>query len=208
MNASEAANLIELLANGRDPFSGEQLPNDSPLQHPQVIRALFNALQSLGSEEARSRLRGKGSRPGRQGESWSELEDERLVLAFQSGASIAQVALQHQRTRGAIVSRLVRLGFVPRKSQEAANNSESIASLPPVTEKWWHRERPQAGTRWSDEDDAELKGHFRAGLSAEEIGKLLGRGTHGVEVRLCKLGLTFNTFTSTESNEPHRTLEK
>ena len=43
MDISEARAIIKTLAKGVDPFTGEVFAEDSPYNHPQVIRALFAA---------------------------------------------------------------------------------------------------------------------------------------------------------------------
>ena len=37
--------IVEALANGIDPITGELLPSESPYNHPDVIRALFTTLE-------------------------------------------------------------------------------------------------------------------------------------------------------------------
>jgi len=44
------------------------------------------------------------------GKPWDAEEDESLVADFESGTSIAELAQMHERTEGAIRSRLMRLG--------------------------------------------------------------------------------------------------
>lgn len=50
--------------------------------------------------------------PARQGTPWSPEEDEALRLAFAKKAPITDIAARHQRTTGAIRSRLVKLGLI------------------------------------------------------------------------------------------------
>lgn len=52
--------------------------------------------------------------PNRGGETWTTEEDNRLTQAFDSGATIKELAVGHERTSGAIQSRLVRLGRIER----------------------------------------------------------------------------------------------
>jgi hypothetical protein len=48
--------------------------------------------------------------PANAGKSWETSEDDQLIASFDSGMSIKELALKHQRTSGAIQSRLVKLG--------------------------------------------------------------------------------------------------
>jgi hypothetical protein len=47
MDAASSIHIIEALANGVDPHTGEVYPADSPYHHPQTVRALFMAMQAL-----------------------------------------------------------------------------------------------------------------------------------------------------------------
>jgi hypothetical protein len=62
----------------------------------------------------------------RQGKSWQPEEDQQLTDAFRAGAKIMELCAQHQRRRGAIRSRLLRLGLIDRRSR-------SSQSVPPVS---------------------------------------------------------------------------
>jgi hypothetical protein len=46
----------------------------------------------------------------RQNYRWLEREDQALLLQFDEGASLQQLAIEHERTKAAINTRLVRLG--------------------------------------------------------------------------------------------------
>jgi hypothetical protein len=106
MDKAKTIEVIEALANGIDPLTGELLPEDHLLQQPGIVRALFNAVSLLKSS--------KDADPGlaRQGSSWPADEDEQLKQAFANGTKIAQIAKDHQRTIGAIRSRLKKLGVI------------------------------------------------------------------------------------------------
>ena len=62
----------------------------------------------------------------RQGKSWHPEEDQQLTDAFRAGATITELCAQHQRRRGAIRSRLRRLGLIDRRSRR-------LDSAPPVS---------------------------------------------------------------------------
>lgn len=109
------ASLLSWLADGVDPFSGEVFPKDHVLQQPQIIRALFHAIRALKSEPSTSKP--KQTLPAAAGKAWKNEEDLQLVQEFDSAMPIAQIADTHQRTRGAISSRLVRLGKITRRDE-------------------------------------------------------------------------------------------
>ena len=106
MTPAQARQIIEGLAGGLDSTTGEVLPEGGPLSEPHVIRALFiaaKALEQVAANAARPV-------PGNAGRPWSEEEDQRLTAAFDGGTPVAELARAHERSRGAITSRLMRFG--------------------------------------------------------------------------------------------------
>jgi hypothetical protein len=91
MTPAEAKQIIEVLAGGIDPATGEVLPDDSPLSNPHVIRALFIAAKALEPTPAKS-ARPAAAAPGNAGKSWTEEEDQRLVAGFDAGTPVAALA--------------------------------------------------------------------------------------------------------------------
>jgi len=110
MESKDAKKIILALADGVDPITGEVLPNNSPYQNAQVVRALHAAVAAL--ERKKTSGAKKASRPAKAGEPWSKSEDSEVANAFKQGISAAEIAKTHQRTKGAIESRLVKLGLV------------------------------------------------------------------------------------------------
>jgi hypothetical protein len=108
MEESQALEILRVLAEGVDPFTGEEFPPSSPYQHPQTVRALFTAIQALEKQQANARR--KSHLPTQAGKPWSAEEEQRLVASFEAGHSLEELAMIHQRTQGAIQSRLVKLG--------------------------------------------------------------------------------------------------
>ncbi len=108
MNTDKALEIIRALADGVDPYTGEEYPADSPYQNPQTVRALFMATQALErTKKADDKLR---KPPDNAGKSWDDEEDRRLIKAFDSGQTTKQLAEEHQRTEGSIRSRLMKQG--------------------------------------------------------------------------------------------------
>jgi hypothetical protein len=114
MNPVEAKTTLEQLARGIDPETGEILAGQSPFNNPQVIRALFFAVKELDKLDGAPAPAGRAARerPENAGRSWSDEEDADLLNAFDAGVSPKDLAVKHRRTKGAIDSRLVRLGRV------------------------------------------------------------------------------------------------
>jgi hypothetical protein len=116
MEKQAAMHIVVTLAQGIDPHTGESFPADSPYQHPDTVRALFQAVQAMAdpaSARARAASSGASSRaPENAGKPWSNAEDKVLAEAFDTGRTIAELAQSHRRTRSAIQARLVRLGKI------------------------------------------------------------------------------------------------
>ncbi len=49
MEKFEASQILQGLADGIDPDTGEVFPDDSPYQRPKTIRALFVAIRAIES---------------------------------------------------------------------------------------------------------------------------------------------------------------
>lgn len=47
MEAEQAHEIIQALADGKDPYTGETLPTSSVYQHADTVRALYLALEGL-----------------------------------------------------------------------------------------------------------------------------------------------------------------
>ena len=110
MKPSEALKIIQSLADGVDPCTGEIFPDDSPYQQPSILRALFVAVRAL--EHLEERQKREQRLPENAGKSWDESEDRILCAEFESGLTIMQLAQKHRRTSGAIQSRLEKLGKI------------------------------------------------------------------------------------------------
>jgi hypothetical protein len=110
MSPIEAQEIIDALANGIDPESGEVLPGEGPLCRAQTVRALFVASKALNESSRRALL--DANRPGKAGKPWSQEEDAQLLQAFDGGQPVPELASRHERSAGGIRSRLVHLGRI------------------------------------------------------------------------------------------------
>jgi hypothetical protein len=110
MEKQKIISILESLADGIDPASGEAFPGDSPYQNPDIVRALFHAVRMLNEEQPQAKKEGLP----RSGKPWTEEEDGQLREAFllDSNIKISQLARAHERTDGAIRSRLQKLGLL------------------------------------------------------------------------------------------------
>jgi hypothetical protein len=119
VSPQEAKRVLDLLAKGVDPETGEVLPPDHVLNSPSVIRALFLGAQALANVRIKAE-KSNAPKPGagpKAGKPWTPEEERRLVEAFERGASIEQMSEAHGRSKGGIAARLVRLGKIDERSE-------------------------------------------------------------------------------------------
>jgi hypothetical protein len=115
MELATALNILEQLADGVDPHTGEVFAPDSPYQHPATVRALHAALRELGKQAPAAPARAADaprSAPPKAGKPWSDDEDKALAAAFDAGKPVPELAEAHQRSRFAIEARLAKLGRI------------------------------------------------------------------------------------------------
>src|SRR5262249_35985379 len=94
MDREEAAWIIDALARGVDPYSGEPLPAGGPLANPDTVKALCAALTALrdgGGTVARA-LRELSENAGK---AWDVEEDNRLATAYDAGQTMKALAVTH-----------------------------------------------------------------------------------------------------------------
>lgn len=120
MELNQSRQIVNTLAQGIDPTSGEVFPPESPYNDPVVIRALFSVLESVKfarrqkkSVEERRRDNLELGRPENSGLPWSD-EDRALIrTGFQEGMAIEKLAGTLGRSSGAIVAEIIRQDLVP-----------------------------------------------------------------------------------------------
>ena len=112
MEKEQTLRILNALANGVHPATGEKFAADGPYQHPDTVRALFEAMHAVESTAAASPAApGKPAFPqSGAGSRWSAEEEERLAGGFDAGRTVDELARAHNRSRAAIEARLVRLG--------------------------------------------------------------------------------------------------
>ena len=115
MEIQAARQIIDTLAQGVHPVTGEVMPDDSPYNAPPVIRALVAASRALeGKRKASDRTeRVARVQPSNQGKPWSPEDDTRLEAAYTAGADLKLLAQELGRSHFGVESRLVKLGKLP-----------------------------------------------------------------------------------------------
>lgn len=110
MNNQEAIKMIEALIDGINPLSDEPLASNSLCLNSDIQRALHATIPAL-ENMIKADLR-RANLPVNAGQPWTEEQDKQLAEAFDNGDAITTLVAQHQRTRGSINSRLIKLGKI------------------------------------------------------------------------------------------------
>lgn len=125
MELQIARQIIDTLAQGIHPVTGEAMPEDSPYNAPAVIRALHAVSRALDKRDPPAPPRRRAEPPVNAGKRWSPQEDAALDVAFDAGIAIKQVAQELGRTAFAVEQRLVKLGKIAAPGSASAAHSAS-----------------------------------------------------------------------------------
>ena len=110
MHTFEAFRIIEKLSEGINPLSDEPLAPNSLCLNDDIQRALQAAIPAL---QARIRwIERQAQLPDNAGKPWKTEEEESLNTGFDNGDSVDILAERHQRTKGSITSRLIKMGKI------------------------------------------------------------------------------------------------
>ncbi len=132
VNKTEIVDVVSALASGVHPITGEVFAEDSPYNHPRVIRALFGSLDWLQKpgrrdpKKSQEEINREEGRPLRFNVRWSEQEDHELLQLIQQGTATAEIADRFERTRGAIHSRLQGKGLLEREELLRSTDEEIL----------------------------------------------------------------------------------
>ena len=108
MDLEHSKTVIEALASGIDPTTGELLPENHVCNNVEVVRALYSLLQAVD----KSKSKNDKNKPENAGKPWTEDDDKTLCEMFEKHETIKNMSEYFKRTRGSITSRLVKLGKI------------------------------------------------------------------------------------------------
>lgn len=194
MDARDALLMVRPLSEGADPFSGEELPEESPYRHPKILAALSFCLEALARyhrEETNTHF------PRRHGVRWDLSEDQELKAQFlEQAVPIWRLAELHERTVGSIRSRLTTLGCLDDEASHSARDGltnaaprDAVADDCESVKVATIRVQPRAGQGWTTQEDRDLVDAFRTSGSLSELAQRHGRSRGAIRSRLIKLGL-------------------
>lgn len=108
MDINRAKEIIEALAEGVDPTTGEILADDNVCNKGEVVRAFYAVLDTLDKKS-------KKKSPENAGKPWTEDDEALLTQLYTSGASKSEICKTLKRTTTGIAARLVRLGLIENR---------------------------------------------------------------------------------------------
>jgi hypothetical protein len=131
--------IINKLASGINPLNGESLPNDDLYNDPNIIRALFSAVQSMrGNNNPVSKDKQKENKrqgkPKNAGMPWTQESKDKLAEKYKNGSTVEDLSITFERTEGAMKAELVRQGLMdadevnyPVRMEKIKTNTGNIA---------------------------------------------------------------------------------
>lgn len=113
MDITRAVEILNAVAQGVNPFTGEVLPADCICNQVEMVRALYCVLNevkpSLGKKEK--------SQPENAGKPWTQEDDAILLQMFDHNYAPDNIEEYFKRSQGSIASRLVRLGKIESRDE-------------------------------------------------------------------------------------------
>jgi len=130
MEESKAVAILSALAKGVNPSTGEVFPSDSAYQQPDIVRALYTALErfNAAAPSPAAAPRSRTELPSNVGKPWSEEEDTRLLAEFERGRTPAQIARDLGRTLAGIEARLEKHGRLSAADRRTVNRFPAKSS--------------------------------------------------------------------------------
>lgn len=116
MDALYAKQILQSLADGVNPATGEVLSREDSCNEPAVIRALHWVLQELEKTEKPANA---SPRPGREnaGTPWTEEDEKMLCIMFDRGDPKREICKYFKRSERGISARLVKLGKITSRDE-------------------------------------------------------------------------------------------
>ncbi len=116
MDAIYAKQILQSLAEGVNPATGEVLSREDSCNEPDVIRALHWVLQELERNE-KAEKPAKKSKWENAGLPWTEEDEKMLCEMYDRGDSKKELCKYFKRSDGAISSRLSKLGKITSRDE-------------------------------------------------------------------------------------------
>lgn len=111
MEIDRAKELLTILADGINPITGELLPDEDSCNHVEIVRALHSVIMELDNKNKSQTKKYREN----SGKPWTEEEEKQLIDEYHEGLKVKDIAKAHERSNGAIMARLLKLGEVENK---------------------------------------------------------------------------------------------
>ena len=113
MDLEYAKKILEALADGVNPVTGEILSKEDSCNQVEILRALHVVLRHLDTPNK------KVKKPNAEnaGKPWTAEDDDALCRMFVTGCSVQDICNHFQRSRGGIAARLVKLGKINSRDE-------------------------------------------------------------------------------------------
>ena len=113
MELKQAKKILDLLADGINPTTGEPLEEYDSCNQVEVVRALHIVLRHCNAPNENT----KKAPAENAGKPWTSEDDEILCRMFDTGCSTQDMCNHFQRSRGGIAARLVRFGKINSRDE-------------------------------------------------------------------------------------------
>ena len=113
MDIVRAKEILEIIADGTHPNTGELLPKYDSCNQVEVVRAFHTVLKHLNAKADKV----KPPQTENAGKPWTKEDEEILCRMFDTGCSRKEICNHFQRSRGAIAARLVKLGKISSRDE-------------------------------------------------------------------------------------------
>ena len=116
MDAFYAKQILQSLADGVNPATGEVLSREDSCNEPEVIRALHWVLQELEKAEKPAKATPRSGRENA-GTPWTEEDEKMLCIMFDRGDAKKDMCNYFKRSERGIAARLVKLGIITSRDE-------------------------------------------------------------------------------------------
>lgn len=108
MDISYAKRLLETLADGVNPLTGEILAQNDSCNQVEIVRAIYALLAAVPDEKTKP-VHENAGKP------WTTEDDDLLCRMFDEGKTKKEICEYFKRSSGAISARLMRLGKITNR---------------------------------------------------------------------------------------------
>lgn len=113
MDIEQAKSILNILADGINPITGEVLSPDDSCNQVEVVRALHTVLRRLDMQQ----MKPSKEQPENAGKPWNADDEYQLCKMFDEGRTRREICNHFKRSSGAIAARLVKLGRISERDQ-------------------------------------------------------------------------------------------